>query len=323
LRTRLTDLLGIQVPIVQGAMQWLSRAPLAAAVSNAGGLGVITAKSFANPDQLRREIAALRAICDRPFAVNLSLLPELAGPDPAEGWIAACLAEGAPVVETAGRPPGPFLASLQSAGIKVMHKCPSVRHALSAQKAGVDAVTVVGMECGGHPGLDGVGSLVLARRAATELSIPLVVGGGVADGFGLAAALALGADGVVMGTRFLLARETGLPPAVAQRLLASDERSTRLVMQSLRNTARVLDNDPARAVTAAEERGADLEQLRPLISGQRGQAALMADDPEGGLLALGQCVGLVREVLPAAEIINQTLAEARAAVARLGRIMED
>ncbi|MFH1061244.1 MAG: nitronate monooxygenase [Pseudomonadota bacterium] len=320
--TRLTVLLGIEHPIIQGAMQWLARAPLAAAVSNAGGLGVINAKSFADAAGLRREIAELRRLTERPFAVNLSLLPELAGPDPADVWVDACIAEKVPVVETAGRSPAGFIARLKNAGIIVIHKVPAVRFGQSAQKAGVDAVTVVGFECGGHPGQDQVTTLVLAPRAAAALRVPVVAGGGIADGRGLAAALALGADGVVMGTRFLLAEEVALPEPVRQRLIAADERATTLVMQSLKNTARVLDNQTARRVQELEAAGAGIEELKPLISGQRGQAALMAGDCEGGLLSVGQGVGLVDRVMPAKEIIARTLREARSAQTRLGRMLE-
>lgn len=320
--TRLTKLLGIQHPIIQGAMQWLARAPLAAAVSNAGGLGVINAKSFADVGDLRREIDHLRRLCERPFAVNLSLLPELAGPDPVDAWLEVCIAEKVPVVETAGRSPADFIARLKDAGSLVIHKVPAVRFGLSAQRIGVDAVTVVGFECGGHPGLDQVTTMVLAPKAARALAVPVVAGGGVADGHGLAAALALGAEGAVMGTRFLFAEEVALPESVRRRLMAADERATTLVMQSLKNTARVLDNATARRVQALEAAGAGIEELRPLISGRRGLAALMAGDHEGGLLALGQGVGLVDRVMPAAEIIARTMEEARAASARLGWMLE-
>lgn len=320
--TRLTALLGIRYPIIQGAMQWLARAPLAAAVSNAGGLGVINARTFADAGGLRTEIAALRRLTERPFAVNLSLLPELAGPDPAEAWVEACVAEKVPVVETAGRSPAAFLARLKDAGIVVLHKVPAVRFGMSAQKAGVDAVTVVGFECGGHPGLDQVTTMVLVPRAVQALTVPVIAGGGIADGHGLAAALALGAEGVVMGTRFLLAEEVDLPEPVRRRLIAADERATTLVMQSLNNTARVLDNATAREVQALEAAGAGIAEIKPLISGHRGLAALMAGDSEGGLLALGQGIGLVDRVMPANEIIARTLEEARVAAARLGPTLE-
>ncbi|RJX31884.1 MAG: nitronate monooxygenase [Desulfarculus sp.] len=317
MQTRLTQLLGIRYPIIQGALQWLARAPLAGAVSAAGGLGIINAKSFTEPEDLRAEIAAVRAITDRPFAVNISMLPELAGPDPVQQWVEVCLSERVPVVETAGRSPKEFLPALKQAGIKVIHKVPAVRFGLSAQRAGVDAVTLVGFECGGHPGMDGVGSLVLIPRGADQLSVPLIAGGGVADGRGLAAALALGADGVVMGTRFLLAQEVELHPAIRRRLLAADELATTLVMGSLRNNARVLNNAAARECLELEAKGAGIEELRGVIGGGRGLGALRRGDPEDGILALGQGVGLIEEILPAAQIIERTIAQARESLARM------
>ncbi len=320
MRTRLTELLGIEVPIIQGAMQWLSRGPLAAAVSQAGGLGVITAKSMASGEALRVEIAQLRRLTDRPFAVNISMLPELAGPDPIEEWLKVCLEERVPVVETAGRPPTTLVGPLKEAGIRIMHKVPAVRFGLSAQRSGVDAVTVVGFECGGHPGMDEVTTLVLVPRAVAALKVPVIAGGGIADGRGLAAALALGAEGVVMGTRFLMAEEVGLHPEVRHRLMAADERATALIMKSLRNSTRVLGNTLARQVQELEAQGAGLDDLRPLIGGQRGREAMASGRVEDGLLALGQGIGLIDEVMPAAEIIRRTLDEARRASARLREI---
>lgn len=320
--TRLTELLAIRFPIIQGAMQWLARAPLAAAVSQAGGLGVINAKTFADPQDLAREIALVRRQTDRPFAVNVSMLPEVAGPEDVWGYFQVCLDQAVPVVETAGRSPAPFIGRLKEAGIKVLHKVPAVRYALSAEKAGVDAVTVVGQECGGHPGMDGVGSMVLIPRAAQALRAPLIAGGGVADGRGLAAALALGADGVVMGTRFLLAEEVDLPGEVRQRLIQAQETATTLVMTSLGNAARVLDNDLAREIQSAEASGGGFEAVRPLVSGERSRQSLQSGDVEQALLALGQGVGLIDRVMPAAEIIAATVAEAREAASRLNTIME-
>ncbi|MCB2188494.1 MAG: nitronate monooxygenase [Deltaproteobacteria bacterium] len=321
MRTSFTELLGIEYPLIQGAMQWLARAPLAGAVSQAGGLGVINAKSFAHPDDLRREIAAVRQITGRPFAVNISMLPELAGPDPVEGWVAACVAEAVPVVETAGRkPPAGLVETLHAAGVKLLHKVAGVRYAVSAARAGADAVTVVGFECGGHPGADEVTTLVLIPATRAQVSLPLIAGGGIADGRGLAAALALGADAAVLGTRFLLAEEVDLPLALRRRLLAADERATTIIMRSLHNNARVLANRTARQVQELEASGAPFPELRPYISGQRALAALQAGDTEGGVLAVGQAVGLIDQVLPAAEIVRRTVAEAREAAARLGEI---
>jgi len=321
MKTRLTELLGIDYPIIQGALQWLARAPLAGAVSAAGGLGIINAKSFSQPRELVQEIAAVRAITDKPFAVNISMLPDLASAEEAQQWLEVCIHQKVPVVETAGRSPKDFVPRLKEAGIILMHKVPAVRFALSAQRAGVDAITLVGNECGGHPGMDGVGTMVLIPKAADALEVPLIAGGGVADGRGLAAALALGADGVVMGTRFLMAAETGLHPAIAQRLEEANELDTALVMGSLKNTARVLANNAARQCQEMEQRGAGLEELITVIGGQRGLKALREGDPEMGILALGQGVGLMDQVLPVAEIIERTVAQARSALAVMNQAL--
>ena len=321
MHTRLTELLNIEFPIIQGAMHWLARAPLCAAVSNAGGLGVINAKSF-SPKELEQEIQQVRGLTERPFCVNVSMLPDTAGADSPQEWLEVCVAQKVPVVETAGRSPAAFAAALKDAGIILMHKVPAVRFALSAQKAGVDAVTVVGAECGGHPGGDLVTSLVLIPQTRRALDIPLIAGGGIATGQGLAAALALGADGVVMGTRFLMAEEVALGPGIRERLLAANEGSTRLVLGSIKNTARVLDNRLARECAELEALGAGVKELMSIISGERGKKALEQDDPEDGLLALGQCVGLVDEILPAAEIIKRTVAEAREAATSLTEALQ-
>ncbi len=321
MQTRLTQLLGIEYPIIQGALQWLAKAPLAGAVSAAGGLGIVNAKSFTEPQELAAEIAAVRAITDKPFAVNISMLPEMAGGEDETKWFEVCIDEKVPVVETAGRSPKAFVEALKEAGIILMHKVPATRFGLSAQRAGVDAVTLVGHECGGHPGMDGVSTLVMIPKAADQLEVPVIAGGGIADGRGLAAALALGADGVVMGTRFLLAAETGLHPAIANRLEEATELDTTLVMDSIRNTARVLNNDTARECQDLEAQGVGLEELIAVISGRRGLKALSAGDPEGGILALGQGVGIMDEVLPVAQIMERTVAQAQEALAKLNREM--
>ncbi len=321
MQTRFTQKIGIRLPIVQGAMQWLSKAPLCAAVSKAGGLGMITAKTFEDPEDLRAEVKAVRKETDNPFAVNISMLPKAEAEIPPDRYFQVCLEEQVPVIETAGRSPAEFVDMVKARGIILMHKVPAVRYALSAQKIGVDAVTLVGNECGGHPGMDGVSTLVMINRARQDLSIPFLAGGGIADGSAMLAAIALGADGVVMGTRFLLAEETGLPAGFRQRLLDVGELDSTLILGSLRNPVRVLNNQTARQCRELEKCGAGLEELRPLISGERGLKAMENDDPEGGLLALGQCVGCIKEILPASEIISLTMTEAEAALERLDRIM--
>ena len=322
MRTRLTGKLGIKYPIVQGAMQWLSKAPLCAAVSKAGGLGMLTAKSFQDPEDLRSEIALVRKATDRPFGVNISMLPKHGADAPPEPYFKVCVQEEVPVVETAGRKPDEFVDMLKKRGIFMMHKVPAVRYALSAQSSGVDAVTLVGNECGGHPGRDQVSTLVTLAKARRELKIPFLAGGGIGDGYALAAALALGADGVVMGTRYLLSEEAGLGPALRQRLEQATELDSTLVLASLGNPLRALKNQTARECLELEQTGAGLAVLRPLISGLRGLKALQDDDPEGGLLAMGQCVGSMDQVLPAGQITARVVAEAKEAMNRLGAVMK-
>lgn len=322
MQTRFTQEVGIRVPIVQGAMQWHSRAELCAAVSKAGGLGILTAKTFEDAEDLRAEIIAVRKQTDNPFAVNISMLPAHGAEATPDKYFKVCIEEQVPAIETAGRKPDQFIDMVKKSGIFLMHKVPAVRYALTAQKIGVDAVTLVGTECGGHPGMDGVSTMVTINKARKELSIPFLAGGGIVDGNSMLAALALGADGVVMGTRFLLSRELHLPEAFEARLLAAQETDTMLVMKSLKNPMRALANQTARQCQELEEAGAGLEELRPVISGLRGFKAMQEGDQEGGLLALGQGVGLIDEVLPVSEIIARTMAEAEDALVRLRNIWD-
>jgi Dioxygenases related to 2-nitropropane dioxygenase len=239
MKTRITDLFGIMHPIVQGGMHFVGLAELASAVSNAGGLGIITGLTQRTPEALAKEIARCHGMTDKPFGVNLTFLPTFAKP-PYPDYIAAIAEGGVKIVETAGRSPEPYMAALKAAGIKVIHKCTSVRHALKAEAIGCEAVSVDGFECGGHPGEDDIPNMILLPRAAEELSIPFVASGGMADARGLVAALALGADGINMGTRFIATQEAPVHPNVKQAILDASELDTRLIMRSLRNTERVL-----------------------------------------------------------------------------------
>jgi len=241
MKTRITELFGIEHPIIQGGMHFVGLAPLASAVANAGGLGMITALTLKTPELLAREIARCKELTDRPFGVNLTFLPAFKEP-PYPEYIAAIVEGGIKAVETAGRSPEKYLPALKAAGIKVIHKCTSVRHSLKAQKIGCDAVSVDGFECGGHPGEDDVPNFILLPRAAEELSIPFVASGGMADGRSLVAALALGADGINMGTRFIATKEAPVHDNVKQALVNATELDTRLIMRGLRNTERVLNN---------------------------------------------------------------------------------
>ncbi|OGH02731.1 MAG: nitronate monooxygenase [Candidatus Lambdaproteobacteria bacterium RIFOXYD1_FULL_56_27] len=310
MKTRLTELLGIRYPVIQGGMMWVSRAPLVAAVSNAGGLGVLTALSLPSPELVIQEIAEIRKRTNQPFGVNLTFLPTLK-PVPYEAYAQAILSTGVKIIETAGRNPEPYMALLKQAGVKVIHKCTSLKHALKAEAIGVDVVSIDGFECAGHPGEQDVGGLVLFPVVAGALKIPVVGSGGLADGRGLAAALALGCEGINLGTRFLATQESPVHQRIKEALLGADETSTILVERSLKNSLRVLRNRQADKVLVMEARGAELAELAPHLSGRLGLAALESGDPEGFLFACGQSVGLVKDIPTCAELIERMVAEAK------------
>ena len=312
MKTRVTERLGIAWPIIQGGMMWVGVAELAAAVSNAGGLGVITALTQPTPDDLRREIERTRALTDKPFGVNLTLLPSVKPPPYAE-YVAAIVESGIRVVETAGRSPREYIDTFKEHGVAVLHKCTSVRHALSAERDGVDIVSIDGLECAGHPGEDDVGGLVLIPAAARALKIPIVASGGIADGRGMAAALTLGAEGVNMGTRFCVTREAAIHDDIKQALVKASERDTALIFRSLRNTARVFRNAIADEVRSIEQRpgGCEFEDIRPLVLGTRGREALRSGEVDGGVITAGQCIGLIDDVPTCAELIERMVAECR------------
>ena len=321
MKTRITQLLGIRYPIIQGGMQWVGRAELAAAVSNAGGLGILTALTQPTPDALREEIARCRALTDQPFGVNLTILPSI-NPPPYEAYLDAVIDSGVKVLETAGRSPREFVAKAKDAGVVVIHKCVAVRHALSAERSGVDAVSIDGFECAGHPGEEDVPGLVLIPAAARQLSVPVIASGGIADGYGLAAALVLGAEGVNMGTRFCATREAPIHENIKRALVAASERDTRLIFRSLQNTARVLRNAISDEVVALEQRegGVSFDELRPLVAGVRGRAALEAGEVDGGIVTAGQCVGLIDDIPSCAELIERMVSQARERLALSQRI---
>jgi NAD(P)H-dependent flavin oxidoreductase YrpB (nitropropane dioxygenase family) len=261
LRTRITEMLGIEYPIIQGGMMWLATAELAAAVSRAGGLGIIAALSCGDGDGLRREIHKCRELTDKPFGVNISMLPDLATDERIEELVDAVAGEQVTAVETAGRTPEPYLPRLKRAGIKVIHKCTSVRHAQTAERLGVDAVVVVGFEAAGHPGMDEVTTFVLLQKASRAVTIPVIAAGGIFDARGLVAALALGAEGVLMGTRFMLTHECWAHERIKAWLTKATELDTMIIERSINNAARVIKNEPAARALAMEERGATLEEL--------------------------------------------------------------
>ena len=312
MKTRITELLGIRYPIIQGGMQWVGLAELAAAVSNAGGLGILTALTQQTPDALRREIERTRAMTDRPFGVNLTILPAVKPPPYAE-YVQAIIDSGIKIVETAGNSPRDFIDQFKAHGVKIVHKCTTVRHALSAERNGVDAVSIDGFECAGHPGEDDVPGLVLLPIAARALTIPIIASGGIADGRGMAAALALGAEGVNMGTRFCVTQEAPIHYNIKQALVAASERDTKLMFRTMKNTARVFRNAISEEVVAMETRpgGCQFEDIRPLVAGVRGKAALQAGEVNGGVVSAGLCIGLIDDVPTCADLIERMVRECR------------
>jgi NADH:quinone reductase (non-electrogenic) len=310
-KTAITELFGIQHPIVQGGMHYVGFAELAAAVSSAGGLGIITGLTQKTPELLAKEIARCRDMTDKPFGVNLTFLPSFAAP-PYPEYLAAIREGGVKVVETAGRSPEQYMPALKAAGIKVIHKCTSVRHSLKAEKIGCDAVSVDGFECGGHPGEDDVPNMILLPRAADELKIPFVASGGMADARSLVAVLAMGAAGMNMGTRFIATKEAPVHPNVKKALVEATELDTRLVMRALRNTERVLKNKSVDQLIEIErEKGAALkiEDIHDQVAGV--YPKVMVDgDMEAGAWSCGMVVGLINDIPTAKELIDRIMAEA-------------
>jgi len=311
-KTRVTEKLGIRVPIVQGGMQWVGRAELASAVSNAGALGILTALTQPTPDDLRREIARCRSMTDQPFGVNLTILPTVSPPPYAE-YIDAIVESGVRIVETAGNSPQEYVARFKAEGVTILHKCTTVRHALSAQRNGVDIVSIDGFECAGHPGEDDIPGLVLIPIAAKALSIPIIASGGIGDGRGMAAALALGAEGVNMGTRFVCTREAPVHESIKQALREASERDTNLIFRTMNNTARVFKNAVSDEVVAAERRrdGCRFEDIRHLVVGARGRAAWESGDRNAGVLTAGMVIGLIDDIPTCAELIERITEDCR------------
>jgi len=315
MKTRITDLFGIEHPIIQGGMHYVAFAELAAAVSNAGGLGIITALTQKTPADLSDEIARCKDMTDKPFGVNITFLPTLTQPDyPA--IVKAVITGGVKIVETAGRNPEPVLPYLKDAGIKVIHKCTSVRHSLKAQAIGCDAVSVDGFECGGHPGEDDVPNMILLPRAAEELEIPFVASGGMADGRSLVASLALGADGMNMGTRFIATKEAPVHDNVKRAIVAATELDTRLVMRPLRNTERVMRNAAVDRLLDKERSLGDDLRIEDIIDEVAGvyPKIMMEGDMDAGAWSCGMVAGLVHDIPTCRELIDRIMAEAEAII---------
>ncbi len=311
MKTRITELFGIEHPIIQGGMHFVGLAEMASAVSNAGGLGIITGLTQGTPEKLENEINRCKEMTDKPFGVNMTFLPSLNPPDYA-GLFKVIVESGVKVVETAGNNPQEWLPMLKEADVKVIHKCTSVRHSLKAERIGCDAVSVDGFECGGHPGEDDVPNFILLPRAAEELSVPFVASGGMANARSLVAALAMGAEGMNMGTRFIATKEAPVHENVKQALVSASELDTRLIMRPLRNTERVLTNDAVEKLIEKERRlGADLkfEDIMEEVAGV--YPRVMQDgDMEVGAWSCGMVAGLIHDIPTVAELINGIISEA-------------
>ena len=311
MKTRITEMFGIEHPIIQGGMHYVGFAELAAAVSNAGGLGIITGLTQGTPEKLAAEIAKCRELTDKPFGVNLTFLPSVNSPDYG-GLIKVIIEGGVKVVETAGNNPQAVLPHLKDAGIKVIHKCTSVRHSLKAQAIGCDAVSVDGFECGGHPGEDDIPNMILLPRAADELDIPFVASGGQADARSLVASLAMGAEGINMGTRFIATKEAPVHENVKQAIVAASELDTRLVMRSLRNTERVMTNDAVERLIEKERKlGADLkfEDIVEEVAGVYPRI-MMEGEMDAGAWSCGMVAGLIHDIPTCKDLIDTIMAEA-------------
>ncbi|KIK03374.1 hypothetical protein K443DRAFT_95316 [Laccaria amethystina LaAM-08-1] len=306
LTTPLTKLLGIRIPAVQGGMQWVGVPKLVAAVSEAGGLGLLTALTQPSPEALRAAIRETRTLTSKPFGVNITLLPSINPPD-YEGYARAAVEEGVRIFETAGNNPGALIKYFKSNGCIVLHKCTAIRHAKSTERLGVDVISIDGLECAGHPGEDDIGGLVLMARAAKELKVPFIASGGIADARGFAAALALGAAGVNMGTRFMCTVESPIHRNIKDKIVASTERDTVHIFRTLHNTARVYKNKVALEVVAIERRpgGAKFEDIKDLVSGARGRKVYELGDPDYGIWSAGIAVGLIDDIPTCKELLER------------------
>ena len=315
MKTRITELFGIEHPIIQGGMHFVGFADLASAVSNAGGLGIITGLTQKSPADLANEIARCKDMTDKPFGVNLTFLPTVSSPD-YPGYIKAIIEGGVKVVETAGRSPEQYMPALKDAGIKVIHKCTSVRHSLKAEKIGCDAVSVDGFECGGHPGEDDIPNMILLPRAAEELTIPFVSSGGMADARSLVASMALGAEGMNMGTRFIATKEAPVHQNVKEAIVAASELDTRLVMRPLRNTERVLNNAAVERLLEKEDRLGKELKFEDIIEEVAGvYPKIMLDGAmDAGAWSCGMVAGLIHDIPTCEELISRIMTEAEALI---------
>ena len=322
MKTRITEMFGIEHPIVQGGMQWVGRAELVSAVANAGALGFLTALTQPTPEALLQEIKRCRGMTDKPFGVNLTNLPAIKPPPLAE-YRRAIIEGGIKIVETAGYRPEEHMADFKPHGIKIVHKCVAVRHALSAQRLGVDAVSIDGFECAGRPGEEDIPGLILIAAAADKVTIPIIASGGFADGRGLVAALALGADGINMGTRFLATREAPIHENVKQQIVANSERETDLVYRTMRNTARVGRNSVSQRVLEIERAGGKFGDIKDLVAGQRGRLVYETGDLEAGIWSVGLAQALIHDVPSVEELIQRILKQAHNLIMKMQSLLSE
>ena len=319
IKTRITELLGIEYPIIAGPMAYISMAELVSAVSNAGGLGIIASLSFTTIEELRQEIKKTRSMTDKPFAVNITLLPT-ARPVNYEDYFKAAIDEGADIIETSGRSPEPYMKLLKDAGVTVLHRATRTRDIQTAERVGVDAVTILGTEAAGHPGQEDVTSLVRIPIAVDAVKVPVIAAGGIADARGFVAALALGAEGVLMGTRFMACKECKIHPNVKDWLKQLGEADTILIQKSIKNASRVVRTEHTEKILEMEQKGATLEELLPLLSGQRGMNTYATGDVSGASISVGQVVGLINDVPSVKEIIDGIISEAQKITKRFQNI---
>ena len=318
-KTRVTEILGVEYPIIQGAMLWLSRSKLASAVSNAGGLGIIGTNCFLDAEEFRQDIKKMKSLTDKPFAVNITLMPRKR-PINWEEYISIALEEGVNIFETSGRNPEPYMEWLKAAKVKILHKAARVRDIQTAERLGVDAVTIVGFEAGGHPGMDDVASSVLIPRAVDSVNIPVIAAGGFGDGRGLVAALALGAEGVLMGTRFMASKECPLHRKIKELLLQTMEMDTIMVERSIKNAGRAIKTDFALNVLKMERNRATLRELFSRINGERIKQSYVRGNINDSILYCGQAVGLIDDIPTVKEIIDSIVSEAKLIGERLNKM---
>ncbi|KAL4805950.1 hypothetical protein BDV18DRAFT_15004 [Aspergillus unguis] len=315
--TALTRALGIRVPVVQGGMQWVGYAELAAAVSNAGGLGILTALTQPTPEDLRKEIRKCRSMTKNPFGVNLTLLPALVPPDYG-AYAQVIIDEGIKIVETAGNNPGPVIRQLKAAKITILHKCTTIRHAKSAVKLGVDFLSIDGFECAGHVGEHDITNFILLNRARQDLGVPFIASGGFADGYGLAAALALGAEGINMGTRFMCTVEAPIHAKVKQAIVDAQETDTALVLRRWKNTTRLFANEVTKEALKVEKESTSGEfaDVAPFVSGKRGRQVFLNGDVNFGVWTAGQVIGLIHDIPTCGELVSRIEKEAAETIGR-------